>query len=263
MAFPKKVEPSTKEETEIVVFLSDVHAPFHDKAAVAAVVEYIAQHQPHRVVLNGDITDFYAMSRFDKDINRRETLGEEISQSNGIRSQIRRAVPNAVIDENEGNHEARLSAFINRNAEALREFMTLPTVASALEPSSLCDYEYYQINGHGDEGFLLRDNFWVKHGEFVRQDAGMSAKAQMLRAFVNGISGHTHRLGEFIYRSQTGQKYTWIEGGCLCDLDAPYMRGGVPNWVQGFAVGQFSTKTDSYKIETVEIEEGKILESIV
>lgn len=255
----QSVKPSTTEETERVMFLSDIHAPFHDEDAIQAVLRFIPEFDPHRIVLNGDIQDFYALSRFDRDWDRNESLDEEIGVGNRIRSQIRHAAPNADIIETEGNHEARLEAYLRRNVDTMAPILSLPAVKEAISMKSLFNDSYYKITRFGSEGFFLRENFRVKHGEFARQDAGMSAKAQMLRGFTSGVSGHTHRLSRFPFRADGGRLFEWFENGCLCSLDAEYMRGGAPNWEQGFTVGQFSTKGSSYFMEIVPIRDGKIL----
>lgn len=257
--FPQLVEPSTTEETERVMFLSDIHAPFHDKDAIQAILRFIPEFDPHRIVLNGDIQDFYSLSRFDRDYERHESLDEEIAIGNRIRSQIRHAAPNADIIETEGNHEARLEAYLRRNVDTLAPILSLPKVKEAMSMKSLFNHDLYDITGYGSEGFYLRENFRVKHGEFARQDAGMSAKAQMLRGFTSGVSGHSHRLSRFPFRADGGRLFEWFEGGCLCLLDAEYIRGGVPNWEQGFIIGQFSTGGSTNIVETVPIIQGKAL----
>ena len=256
--FPQLVKPSTTEETERIIFLSDIHAPFHDEDAIKAVLRFIPEFDPHRIVLNGDIQDFYSLSRFDRDYERNESLDEEIGVGNRIRSQIRHAAPNADIIETEGNHEARLEAYLRRNVDTLAPILSLPKVKEAMSMASLFNYDLYNITGYGSEGFFLREDFRVKHGEFARQDAGMSGKAQMLRGFSSGVSGHSHRLARFPFRADGGRLYEWFEGGCLCSLDAEYLRGGVPNWEQGFTVGQFSTKGSAHFMEVVPIRDGKI-----
>lgn len=257
MAFAEVVPCSTTEDTELVAFLSDIHAPFHDKEAVESALNFIKEEQPHTVVLNGDIQDFYRLSRFDKDPERPETLQDEIDIGNGIRRKIRSAAPNAVIHETEGNHEARLTAYIRANQDKLGDILDLAGIREALRPEKLFYDELTGIKRHGSEGFFLRENFRVKHGEFARQDAGMSAKAQMLRGFTSGITGHTHRLARFPFRADGGRLFEWFEGGCLCKLDAEYIRGGFPNWEQGFAVGQFSTKTSNFILDTLPVRDGK------
>jgi predicted phosphodiesterase len=236
------VPPSTAELTERVVFLSDIHTPYQDDRMVDAAAELVADIQPHRVVLNGDIADFFQLSRFNKGLDRLDTLQEELDLANEIRTRFRIAAPNAMIHETEGNHDSRLRTFVQLNARAL-------TSLRDLKPERLNAWALNDIFPHGDNGFLLRSHFLVKHGNLVRGEAGASAKAECLAANVSGATGHTHKLAPYI---KTGyQNRVWWEGGCLCRTDPDYVPGGNPNWQNGLLVGQFSTKSAAFVIEPV------------
>lgn len=236
------VSPATTEATELVVFLSDIHIPYEDKRMLAASLDLIMDLQPHRVVLNGDIADFFQLSRFNKGLDRLDTLQEELDDTNDVRNAYRAAAPNAVIDETEGNHDSRLRTFVQMNARAL-------TSLRDLQPEKLNAWAVNEINPHGDNGFLLRENFLVKHGNMVRGEAGASAKAELTAAGISGTSGHTHRLAQYAKAGYVRRE--WWEGGCLCRLDPDYVAGGVPNWQNGMLVGQFSTKSSAFVIEPV------------
>jgi hypothetical protein len=47
----------------------------------------------------------------------------------------------------------------------------------------------------------------------------------------NYIQGHTHKLAHIVKRG-LGEPYHLIEGGCMCDLFAPYT--SETNWNNGF-----------------------------
>lgn len=236
------VAPATTEATELVVFLSDTHPPYQDDRMIDASAELVADLQPHRVVLNGDMADFFQLSRFNKGLERLDTLQEELDLANQIRSRYRIAAPNAVIDETEGNHDSRLRTFVQMNARAL-------TSLRDLQPEKLNAWAVNEINPHGDNGFLLRPQFLVKHGNIVRGEVGATSKAELTAAGISGTSGHTHRL-EF-YAKAGYSKREWWGSGCLCRTDPDYVAGGVPNWQNGMLVGQFSTKSDAFVIEPV------------
>ena len=70
------LEPATTEETEIVVSISDLHVPFHDPELVNSAVRLIKKLRPHRVVLNGDVGDFFQLSRFNTELERIDLLQE-------------------------------------------------------------------------------------------------------------------------------------------------------------------------------------------
>src|SRR5882724_8825139 len=99
------VPRSTKEATEIVVTISDIHYPHHDRAALTSAFNLIEAVQPHRLVINGDTNDFFGASDHNKSDERQDSLQSEVTGGNRIRGEARRRAPNALIDENEGNHD--------------------------------------------------------------------------------------------------------------------------------------------------------------
>jgi predicted phosphodiesterase len=242
------VPKATREETERVVFLSDTHFPFHEQSLVESSLRFVKKLKPHRVVLNGDVNDFFQLSRFNTGLERLDTLQDELDLGNGYRANLRKAAPNAVIDETTGNHDDRIISYVQQNGRAL-------TSLRALEPARLLNHKDLGINHHPGAGFLLRPNFLVKHGTLIRKHAGWSAKAELEAAGVSGISGHTHRL--CTYRAGGLNPLSWTEQGGLMRLDPDYITG-VPSWQQGAAVGFFSTKTNSFLIEEVQAVDGKL-----
>ncbi len=215
---------------ETVVFGSDFHFPYQDEGCISSFLNLIKGLQPDRVVLNGDIADFFQLSRFNISGDRLEFLQREIDEANYFRIRVRQAAPNATIDETEGNHDNRVTTYINKNAQALKSLR-------ALKPSELFKYKDLDINWHPGCGFLLRPFFLVKHGTIVRGEAGATAKAELAAAGISGISGHTHRMST--YRRVGYVPRQWTEQGALCRLDPDYVVGR-PNWTQGCAVGEFT-----------------------
>lgn len=243
------VEPAKTKGDEIVVFGSDFHVPFHDRDAVTSFINLVKATKPDRVVLNGDIADFFQLSRFNTSQDRLDTLQQEIDMSNNeIRRAVRSAAPNAIIDETEGNHDNRIRSFVLHNARALSSLRVL-------EPANLFGYHDLEINWHPGAGFLLRPQFLVKHGTFVRGEVAATAKAELMQAGISGISGHTHRLGT--YRRHGYVQRQWSEQGGFMQMDPDYIVG-IPNWTQGCCVGEFSTTSDAFLIHEVPYRDGKL-----
>lgn len=216
---------------ETVVFGSDFHFPYQDNGAIESFLWMVQSLQPDRVVLNGDINDFFQLSRFNTGLHRVDELQNEIDMANEFRRLVRTKAPNAVIDETEGNHDNRIRTYVEKNARSLQSLR-------ALQPEALFRYKELEINHHPGCGFLLRPEFVVKHGTIVRGEAGATAKAELAAAGISGISGHTHRLAR--YRKAGYVQREWLEQGALCRMDPDYIPGGPPNWTAGCAVGEFS-----------------------
>lgn len=225
-----------------------MHFPYQDNKAIESFLWMVQQLQPHRVVLNGDINDFFQLSRFNTGLERIDDLQNEIDQANYFRTLVRQKAPNAVLDEVDGNHDSRIKTYVEKNARALKSLRDI-------KPEALFRYGKLEINWHPGAGFLLRPEFVVKHGSIVRAEAGASAKAEFMLAGVSGISGHTHRLAT--YRKAGYVPRQWTEQGCLCRTDPDYVTGA-PNWFQGCAVGEFSTKSSSFVVHEVPLVDGKL-----
>lgn len=243
------VAPSTTEDTEVVAFLSDFHVPYQDVTAVESALRLLKKIKPHRVVLNGDINDFFQLSRFNTEQERMDHLQEEIDGGNALRAAVRKACPDADLVENDGNHDTRIKSYVAIHARAL-------TSLRALEPTNLFGWKELGITNFPGAGFRLRRNFLVKHGTLVRGEAGATAKAELAHAGVSGISGHTHRLAT--YRKVGYQQQQWTEQGCLCRLDPAYVVG-VPNWSHAVVLGQFSTRSDTFLVEEVQAVDSRFI----
>ena len=235
------VPKTTEEHFEIVVSISDIHFPYHNMQLLESTLMLIEEIQPHVVVINGDVNDFFQLSRFNQGLERLDELQEEIDMGVSFRIALRNAVPNATIRENLGNHDERILSYIENNARSLASLR-------ALKPESLLSLDDLEIELFGRAGHRIRQEFVFEHGHVVRSDAGASAKARLTNTLISGIMGHTHRMAEypkFGYRN-----LTWYEQGCLCMRNAEY-KIGETNWQPGFAVCHFSTKSDNYHVELV------------
>lgn len=244
------LEPSTQGETEVVIFLSDIHAPYQDNGLVRSAIRLIEKVQPNRVVLNGDISDFFALSRFNLGMERLDDLQDEINMANSIREKVRTAAPNAQIIETEGNHDARLTKYILENGRALASL-------ESLKPSNLFRYAELDIQWFPGAGFLLRPEYLVKHGTKTGgSEVPNAARQEFQLAGISGISGHTHRLGKYTKGGYVQRE--WVEQGCLCRTDPDYIVGK-PNWTPGIVIGYYSTKTPSFLTELVQAYDGKLM----
>lgn len=215
---------------ERVAVLSDVHFPFQDDTAVALALRVVAHWQPHRVVLNGDMLDMYAVSHFDKNPKRLEECGlqAELDQFAAFCGHLRAAVPmDTAIDFLPGNHEARLEKWLWRNSGIYG--------LHALELPTLLGLKAHGIAYHEREVALAEGNLIVKHGRVVRKAAGYSAhgELEMEKYAVSTVTGHTHRLASVFVQTRRGVVGGW-ENGCLCNLNPEYIEH--PNWQQGMTL---------------------------
>lgn len=233
-----KPSMAKKKDNELftVAFVGDTHGQFVDERALNVACSVIADVAPDALVHLGDLGDFYSVSRFDKDPNRKLVLQEDLAHAGRILG-----ILNQCVSEDtrkilvEGNHENRLDRYIKHNAPALAGLPHLQ-MENLLDLDNL-GWEYV------DHDLELVEDFLIKHGESVRSKAAYTAKAEMEAAWMSGVSGHTHRAAVYSYTPRKSflskrRSPIWVENGCLCQMDAEYISGNA-NWQQAFSIIRF------------------------
>lgn len=118
-AEPWEPFPLAAERTGI---LSDIHIPFHDPAAVHAVVRgftrFLRNSDRDAILLNGDVCDFFSISRFDKNPTK-SSLKKEIDLTRQFLGWLRQKFPRVRIIYKFGNHDEWFAKYIWRKAPEL------------------------------------------------------------------------------------------------------------------------------------------------
>ena len=208
------------------------------------VYNFLSNTQVDTIILNGDILDFYDVSSFDKDPARINSLQKEIDMAQKFFKKLRGLVPKARIVFIAGNHDGdRLERYLKKHPELYS--------LNALQIPNLLNLDNYVIEYYRNE-FRL-GQLKIIHGDIIRKFSAYTAKAELEKHDTSGISGHSHRLSCYYYR--TPERYlAWYESGCLCRLDPEYIKS--PNWCQGFLYGYINK--DSFAVTPIPIVDGKI-----
>ncbi len=226
---PKSVaQPKTSKNTdrELHVVLSDLHFPYHDEQAVKLALEFCEREQPDVVHLLGDLVDFYNISRFNKDPNRKLSLQDELDQVTDFLYTMREMLPKAKLIYYEGNHEERLKKYLWSQSPELHSLRVLD-LKSLLQLDDL-NIEFFDYNTYNKHKHLV-----FFHGHLISKWSGYTAKREMETVGGSIIHGHTHRLGSSFQTTFSGAHVAY-ENGCLCNLNPEYVRG-TPNWQLGFS----------------------------
>lgn len=235
---------------ERVLFAGDFHCPFQDEACLSAMLQFCKWWKPNEIFLIGDLIDFYAISHFLKDPERALKLQDEIDSAVNVLEQIRKANPTAKICFVRGNHEARLQKYLWSNAKELSSLRDL-TVESLLHLKHL-DITYEP------KGRLQHKGIIIKHGSLVRKFSAYTAKGEFEKERRSGVSGHTHRQGQY-RETNAGVESVWQECGCMCLRNPEYMEGEPANWHVGWAIGYFKKNSDRYNLDYVPFISGKAM----
>jgi hypothetical protein len=216
----------------IRIALPDVHFPFHDSDLLDIWLDHVEALHPHGIDILGDLIDCYALSRFDRNPNRKGTFQDEIDQAvqflTGMRSC---AGKDCDIRMSEGNHEHRHTKVLWGKAPGLatlRDF-TIP---------QLLHLKKLGIKWHSIQNpYQIRD-LWYTHGDVLRKHAGMSARAKSDAIHGSVMIAHSHREGWSPYTTWKGIEQAYDAGHVSDYTQLDYVHT-TPNWQQGWPVVEF------------------------
>jgi predicted phosphodiesterase len=247
------------------VILSDFHWPKSSASAEAIAITTIKELQPERVILNGDLWDLMAFSRFDQDYRKQFhwTPQDEADAGAKFLYKLEEVVcPNTRIIALPGNHEERWWRYLNQN---------VPQVVAMKEANDLLAFKKWWVPSWSrlemqDEDIVLlpasNDPLLYTHGEIVRAGGGVSSRAHGAKYHSSVLHGHTHRIGSSISRiPAVGERPESLirtyESGCMSDLQPMYSKK--PDWANGFAIVQSDEKLGAWSLDQVVINEGAAL----
>jgi len=210
--------------------INDTHNPYQDQRALHEVELFLLELQPGLLIKNGDMNDFYGLSKFDKNPERKDTLQSDLNSTRAMNTRQRVQMPDARQIHIDGNHEDRLRRYLWSKAPELASL-------NALNVDKLYGLNDNDIEKVGyEDGLLINGVFMVSHGNIVRAHSSYTAKGLSDKQGGSGMCGHTHRGGSYYKRDRFGT-YGYWENFCLCDLSPDYIQ--FPNWQQGFSLVHF------------------------
>jgi predicted phosphodiesterase len=219
----------SRNSTLKVACISDVHYPYQDQKAEEIALAFLSDYKPDVIVWNGDIFDFYAVSQYEKNINKKMNIQDEIDYGvDRIRTWMETIAPKKAYFR-QGNHESRLARLANKAAPALTALRSLSLEANV-------DFKSLGIEFIPDHQDLFIGSLLFIHGTVVRKHGGNSARGHYEQYGCSVMMGHTHRLA-VTYKRSKHATHTLIENGTLCDFDVEYAQ--FPDWQQGFTTIEF------------------------
>ncbi len=235
---------------ERLLVLSDIHFPYHDRDALMAALMEGKRREIDSILLNGDILDFYQLSKFTKDF-RKKSVKAEIDTFRYFIDQLKQRFPEATIYFKFGNHEQRLERWIMNNGQMFDGLFNIENIV--------------HFNDHGIT--YLKDNIGVKfgklniiHGHEIRTSMGVVniARTYYGKAQSNILLGHWHQNQEYITKNIHGETHGAWAQGCLCQLDAEYTYG-INQWNHGFSIVDKINAAGDFKLKLYRIKDGELL----
>jgi predicted phosphodiesterase len=229
---PSHAEPWTPHVMRVlgpVGILSDVHVPYHSEVAVTAAVNFLKGQQLTGLLLNGDIADFYAISRYMKDPKQRDFKGE-LEAVRQFVAWIRHEFPGIPIVYKVGNHEDRWTHWLWQHAPEISDEPMMSLHAWL----KLGDHDITLVE---DQRPVMLGKLPVLHGHELPRGLASPvnvARGAWMRTLSTVLVGHSHRTSNHAESNMWHHETACWSTGCLCDLRPEYAKFNRWNW--GFAV---------------------------
>lgn len=231
------------------LILSDIHIPFHDEQALEVALEYGAKRKPTLIILNGDIGDHYATSKFVTNPKHRD-FPAEVRSTRYFLSGLRKRFKTVRIVYKLGNHDERYSLYMRMKCA---ELLGLP------------EFEFQSVYGLDEQRIELVDQkrpirlgkLNVIHGHeysFAISNPVNPARGFYMRAKAHVLGGHLHRSSQHSEKNVEEKVVSAWSAGCLCELHPEY--APLNAWNHGFAFVE-SGKDGSFAVDNLRIFDGR------
>jgi predicted phosphodiesterase len=234
-----------------ILFISDLHIPYHDIPAITAALEYGKKENVNTIFINGDLLDFHKLSRFVND-PRKRNIAEELEAARQFFESLRKVFPKASIYYLKGNHCMRLELYLRVKAPELLD-------VNEFQLDVLLQLNKYKVTIIDDKQLVKIGKLSVTHGHHVLRGIFApvnSARGTYLRAKQSTIISHVHKVSSHSETDMDGNVITCWSTGCLCELKPDYSPL-VSNYSHGFAHIKVD-KEGRYKVYNHQIINGKI-----
>jgi hypothetical protein len=230
-----------------MAILPDIHAPAHHEQIMWAVKEFLADYQPHLLMLIGDVGDVFGLSAWPKNPRTPDNLAWEVGEIRELIDELREVSGALHTFITMGNHEDRNRRWLMNVGSKISGLVGLGSREPIMSFHELLGYTprdpvtfiYDQQNAGGFGGGLkLNGDLKLIHGYIVRPRPGASPRAVSDKDLQSVVHGHTHRLGANMREITRGIVRSY-EIGMLVNPSHSMMGYAnlLNNWHPGFAVG--------------------------
>jgi predicted phosphodiesterase len=219
--------------------MTDMHCPYHCKKSIEKAISIGKKNKVDTVLLNGDSIDFHVVSRFRKKPDA-PNLKFEIDTTIGVLKYIRKSFPKAKILFKLGNHELRLSHWLQEHPELYS--------LECLNIESLLQFKELKIEKIEEETIMQAGKLYIAHGSEISCGGVMPARSVMNKYHCNIAFGHLHYYDNWRVKQFDGSDVQAFSIGALCQLNPDYCPNN--NWSNGCMVVEISGNGD-YRAQNI------------
>ncbi len=234
-----------------VLVLSDLHIPYHDIEALTIAIKYGKEKKINCILINGDLMDFFMISKFVK-LSRRRSVAEELETARQILDILNREFPKVPIYFLKGNHCIRLEIYLAVKAPELLDM-------NEFRLEYLLDAKKHNMTVLEDTTLIRINRLNITHGHLLIRGIFSpvnSARGAFLKAKAPVLIGHVHKVSTHSETTLSGKTITTYSTGCLCELNPDYFPFG-NNYSHGFA--HVKVESGMFKVRNIQIVNGEIV----
>ena len=247
-------------DTERTLILSDLHIPFHSTSAIMAAVAYAKRRNPTCILLNGDVCDFFSLSRFEKN-PKESSLKRELDLTRQFLGWLRQEFPKARIIYKLGNHDEWFEKYLLQKAP---EFFGVAGISlQHLTTGRMDKPERIEVGGIEwieDQQKIKAGKLNIWHGHEIGKGSIAPpvnpARGLFMRTLDCGLMGHLHKGSNHEETTSNGKLVATWSTGCLCGLWPRYAR--VNKWSHGAAFLELYA-SGNFTVTPIRILDGKVL----
>ena len=230
--------------------LNDIHFPYEDKARYRVALK-IMKSLPNigHIYLNGDITEFLAVSAHPKYPGESVSFCREVEYANAKFDELQKMFPDIPVTYLCGNHEHRFFRYIRDLAPQMWGLTDCPKLFNFPDRPKwkFVDYGPKQIVRCG------KSNLYLRHEP--RAGGANHALTTAMKSNVDTAYGHTHQYQEATHKTfgvveKTVRAYSlgWLGDESYNVFD---YRGPKDNWVKGMSVVDAEPKSGDYTLDFI------------
>jgi predicted phosphodiesterase len=235
-------------ELKKIGIMSDIHFPYHSLEALRTAISYLLEQKIDCLYLNGDIFDFYSISRHEKDPDMRD-FPREVEMNKEFVQKLRNLFPTIPIYYKLGNHENRYAKSLQINAE---EFAQI----HELQFDIFFGFDRLDFRVVNDWQGMEMGDLLVLHGHELYGGGGVNPSQNLFnKTICNTLIGHVHRTSNTTKKTGFKQFIHTYSTGCLTSLSPKYMPFSQHN--HGFAIVEIEDGIS--RVKNLVIKDGKVL----
>ena len=229
------------------LILSDIHLPYHDEKALKTALNYGIDNGFNNLLINGDLIDFYQLSRFEKD-PRKRTFKQELDATRQLIEIFVSLFDNVVYKL--GNHDERYEKWMFVKAPELLD-------CDEFQLDVLLRLGEHKVTMIKDKRIIIAGKLNILHGhEFIGGSGGVNpARSIFLKASDSVLVGHYHKTSSHTETTLNGDLITTHSAGHLAESSPLYLPYN--KWNHGFCTLDLHTD-GTYHLQNLRISKGKV-----